>query len=142
MTVLLLMLAGCSRDDDYCVASEVYPIYGYWEYIPVKYPYDGDLRIGLLINPNGIVKQWEITFDPKAKHRYTESKWGKLTLASDGILYVESDFDKNIVDGYCYAVKEVSEDRLVIRVFGGYAGLSFEEGFDENYKKLESKPTE
>ena len=68
MGLLLLLVAGCSNDDDYIIDPDVYPVFGYWEfagadYSSCKFNVDESIfigRRGLLIKSNGDVKCWDI----------------------------------------------------------------------------------
>ena len=144
MVLLLLLVTGCSNDDDYIVDPTVYPIFGYWEfagadYSSCKFNIDESIfigRQGLLIKSNGDVKYWDIIME-----QYSESLWGKLFAEDDGSLVIQTDFDEPVCDGLYYNIKDVKQDQLIIRVFGGFAGLSYEEGYDYIYKRMNSKPT-
>ena len=143
MGLLLLLVTGCGNDDDYIVDPNVYPIFGYWEFAGADYStsrinIDESIfigRQGLLIKSNGDVKYWDIIMD-----QYSESLWGKLLAEDDGSLVIDTDFGEPICDGLYYTIKDVTQDQLIIRVFGGIAGLSYEDGYDYIYKKINSKP--
>ena len=144
MGLLLLLATGCSNDDDYIIDPNVYPIFGYWEFAGADYsssriPVDESIfigRQGLLIKANGDVKYWDIVME-----QYSESLWGKILTWDNGTLVIQTDLDETVSDGLYYTIKEVTQDKLIIRIFGGIAGLSYEEGYDYIYKRMNSKPT-
>ena len=127
MGLLLLLVAGCSNDDDYIIDPDVYPVFGYWEFAGADYS---------SCKFNIDVKCWDII-----DGQYSESLWGKLLTEDDGSLVIQTDFDEPVCDGLYYNIKDVKQDQLIIRVFGGFAGLSYEEGYDYIYKRMNSKPT-
>ena len=144
MGLLLLLVTGCSNDDDYIVDPTVYPIFGYWEFAGADYSsskinIDESIfigRQGILIKSNGDVKYWDIIME-----QYSESLWGKLFAEDDGSLVIQTDLGEPVSDGLYYIIKDVTQDKLTIRIFGGIQGLSYEEGYDYIYKKMDSKPT-
>lgn len=149
MSMLLLMLSGCSNDDEYAFDPAYYPVYGYWEFSGADYSGRTEMacgaieeptifigRQGLLIKPNGVINSWDIIME-----QYSESLWGKLTLDNDGKLAIQIYSDESVEDAMYYKIKEVTPGQLVIRIYGGITGIPYEKGYDYKYRKLKSKPT-
>ena len=135
MTLLLILTAGCSSDDeDYIVDPDKYPIFGYWLYTGAQF----ETSSGLYFANDGKINFWESTLSG----HYNEIPWGELEVGIDGTLGIRSYVDEAAsVDALYYTLRELTKERLVIRVWGGVAGTSYEEGWDEEYQKLKSKPT-
>ena len=135
MTLLLLLTAGCISDDDnYIVNPDKYPIFGYWLNTGAHF----ETSTGLYFANDGKIKSWQRNLNGA----YSETPWGELTVAEDGSLDIKSYLDEAAsVDALYYKIHELTKERLVIRVWGGFAGTSYEEGLDLEYQKLKSKPT-
>lgn len=131
ISVLLLMLAGCSNSDDE-IAIYDRNILGYWESTG---SIDG--RCGLLFVSNGEIKYWDSLL--YCTRQYSEVPWGYFWFDDDGTLKIQNrkkDSAPNPDEMY-YKVMSLTKDRLVIRIFGGFAGTSLEEGSEVEYKKTD-----
>ena len=131
ISVLLLILAGCSNSDDE-IAIYDRNILGYWESTG---SIDG--RCGLLFVSNGEIKYWDSLL--YCTRQYSEVPWGYFWFDDDGTLKIQNrkkDSAPNPDEMY-YKVMSLTKDRLVIRIFGGFAGTSLEEGYDIEYKKTD-----
>ena len=131
ISVLLLILAGCSNSDD---EIDIYDrnILGYWESTG---SIDG--RCGLLFVSNGEIKYWDSLL--YCTRQYSEVPWGYFWFDDDGTLKIQNrkkDSAPNPDEMY-YKVMSLTKDRLVIRIFGGFAGTSLEEGSEVEYKKTD-----
>ncbi|MBO4754384.1 MAG: hypothetical protein J5543_07295 [Bacteroidales bacterium] len=135
MTLLLLLTAGCSSDDDnYIVNPDKYPIFGYWLNTGAHF----ETSTGLYFANDGKIKSWQRNLNGA----YSETPWGELEVGIDGTLGIRSYAEEAAsVDMQYYALHELTKERLVIRTWGGFAGTSYEEGLDLEYQKLKSKPT-
>ena len=133
ISALLLMLAGCSSDDDEITNDKI--ILGYWESTGTI-----DGRSGLLFTSNGEIKYWDYSIYPYVTdNRYFEQHWGYFWFDDDGTLEIQDrpkDSDPN-PDELFYKVMSLTKDRLVIRHFGGFAGTPLEKGSDVVYKKID-----
>ena len=131
ISVLLLILAGCSNSDDE-IAIYDRNILGYWESTG---SIDG--RCGLLFVSNGEIKYWDSLL--YCTRQYSEVPWGYFWFDDDGTLRIQNrpkDSDPNPDELY-YKVTRLTKDHLVIRHFGGFAGTSLEEGSEVEYKKTD-----
>ena len=131
ISVLLLILAGCSNSDDE-IAIYDRNILGYWESTG---SIDG--RCGLLFVSNGEIKYWDSLL--YCTRQYSEVPWGYFWFDDDGTLKLQNrkkDSAPNPDEMY-YKVMSLTKDRLVIRIFGGFAGTSLEEGSEVEYKKID-----
>ena len=131
ISVFLLMLAGCSNSDDE-IAIYDRNILGYWESTG---SIDG--RCGLLFVSNGEIKYWDSLL--YCTRQYSEVPWGYFWFDDDGTLKLQNrkkDSAPNPDEMY-YKVMSLTKDRLVIRIFGGFAGTSLEEGSEVEYKKID-----
>lgn len=131
ISVLLLILAGCSNSDDE-IAIYDRNILGYWESTG---SIDG--RCGLLFVSNGEIKYWDSLL--YCTRQYSEVPWGYFWFDDDGTLKLQNrkkDSAPNPDEMY-YKVMSLTKDRLVIRIFGGFAGTSLEEGSEVEYKKTD-----
>lgn len=131
ISVLLLILAGCSNSDDE-IAIYDRNILGYWESTG---SIDG--RCGLLFVSNGEIKYWDSLL--YCTRQYSEVPWGYFWFDDDGTLKIQNrkkDSAPNPDEMY-YKVMSLTKDRLVIRHFGGFAGTSLEEGSEVEYKKTD-----
>ena len=136
MTMLLILTTGCSRDDEnYIVDPDKYPIFGYWLNTSLA---QLETTSGLYFANDGKIKSWQRNINGA----YTETPWGELEVGIDGTLGIRSYAEEAAsVDMQYYALHELTKERLVIRVWGGFAGTSYEDGLDLEYQKLQSKPT-
>ena len=135
ISVLLLMLAGCSSDE---IAIYDRNILGYWELIGENEWGTG----GLVFASNGEIKSWTYgihSADDSGPRTYSEGHWGYFWFDDDGTLKLQNrkkDSAPNPDEMY-YKVMSLTKDRLVIRIFGGFAGTPLEEGYDIEYKKTD-----
>lgn len=135
ISVLLLMLAGCSSDE---IAIYDRNILGYWELIGENEWGTG----GLVFASNGEIKSWNYgihSADDSGPRTYSEVPWGYFWFDDDGTLKLQNrkkDSAPNPDEMY-YKVMSLTKDRLVIRHFGGIAGTPLEEGYDIEYKKTD-----
>lgn len=135
ISVLLLMLAGCSSDE---IAINDRNILGYWELIGENEWGTG----GLVFASNGEIKSWTYgihSADDSGPRTYSEIHWGYFWFDDDGTLKIQNrkkDSAPNPDEMY-YKVMSLTKDRLVIRIFGGFAGTSLEEGSEVEYKKTD-----
>ena len=131
MYAFLLLLAGCSSDDDSRVAMDQY-ICGYWERIEDNASGQG----GLLFTSDGEIKSWSFNNDCTS-NTYSEEHWGYYWLDDEGQLEIRN-LPKNsepCPDEQYYKVMSLTKDCLVIRAFGGFFGTPLEKGYDVEYKK-------
>ena len=135
ISVLLLMLAGCSSDE---IAINDRNILGYWELVGENVWGTG----GLVFSSNGEIKSWNYgihSADDSGPRTYSEVPWGYFWFDDDGTLKLQNrkkDSAPNPDEMY-YKVMSLTKDRLVIRIFGGFAGTSLEEGSEVEYKKTD-----
>lgn len=135
ISVLLLMLAGCSSDE---IAINDRNILGYWELVGENVWGTG----GLVFSSNGEIKSWTYgihSADDSGPRTYSEVPWGYFWFDDDGTLKLQNrkkDSAPNPDEMY-YKVMSLTKDRLVIRHFGGIAGIPLEEGYDIEYKKTD-----
>ena len=138
LSVLLLMLAGCSSDE---IEIKDKNILGYWEQTGV---YKWGIR-GLVFASDGEIKAWNYgiySADDSGPSTYLETHWGYFWFDDEGTLNIQNR-PKNSApnpDELYYKVTSLTKDRLVIHISGGIAGTSFEEGYDVVYKKMTSMP--
>ena len=136
MSALLLILAGCSNDDEITIKDK--NILGYWESTGEKEWGTG----GLLFASNGEIKHWTYSVhsaDDSGPLTYSEGHWGYFWFDDDGTLNIQNrkkDSDPDPDEMY-YKVTTLTKDRLVIRSFGGFAGTPLEEGTDIVYMKTD-----
>ena len=141
ISALLLMLAGCSSSDDDEIAINDKNILGYWE-TTVENLWGIE---GLVFASDGKIKFWQYSIssaDDSGPRTYSEKHWGYFWFDDDGTLRIQ-DRPKGSnpnPDELEYKVMSLTEDRLVIRVFGGFAGTPLEKGTDMVYKKMTSMP--
>lgn len=129
ISALLLMLAGCSSDDDITIKEK--NILGYWK---SEATYNDPW--GLMFASNGEIKYWEYSINTR---QYSEGQWGYFWFDDDGTLEIQDrpkDSDPNPDELY-YKVMSLTKDRLVIRHFGGFAGTPLEKGTDMVFKKTD-----
>ena len=137
ISVLLLILAGCSNSDDE-IAINDRNILGYWELVGENVWGTG----GLVFSSNGEIKSWNYgihSADDSGPRTYSELPWGYFWFDDDGTLKLQNrkkDSAPNPDEMY-YKVMSLTKDRLVIRIFGGFAGTSLEEGSEVEYKKTD-----
>lgn len=135
ISVLLLILAGCSSDE---IAINDRNILGYWELVGENVWGTG----GLVFSSNGEIKSWNYgihSADDSGPRTYSEVPWGYFWFDDDGTLKLQNrkkDSAPNPDEMY-YKVMSLTKDRLVIRHFGGIAGTPLEEGYDIEYKKTD-----
>jgi uncharacterized protein YcfL len=136
ISAFLLMLAGCSSDDDITTNDKI--ILGYWESTGTI-----DGRSGLLFTSDGEIKYWDYSaimgHTYVTDKQYFEQHWGYFWFDDDGTLEIQDrpkGSDPNPDEMY-YKVMSLTKDRLVIRHFGGFAGTPLEKGSDVVYKKID-----
>ena len=135
MSVLLLMLAGCSSDE---ITINDRNILGYWELVGENVWGTG----GLVFSSNGEIKSWNYgihSADDSGPRTYSEGHWGYFWFDDDGTLKIQNrkkDSDPNPDEMY-YKVMSLTKDRLVIRHFGGFIGTPLEKGSDVTYMKTD-----
>lgn len=132
ISALLLMLTGCSSSDDGIINDK--NVLGYWGSEATN-----NDPWGLIFVPDGEIKYWEYSIGTE---QYSERHWGYFWFDNDGTLNIQDrpkDSNPNPDELY-YAVTSLTEDHLVIRVFGGFAGTPLEKGTDMVYKKMTSMP--
>ena len=135
ISALLLMLAGCSSVE---ITINDRNILGYWELVGENVWGTG----GLVFSSNGEIKSWNYgihSADDSGPRTYSEVPWGYFWFDDDGTLKIQNrkkDSAPNPDEMY-YKVMSLTKDRLVIRIFGGFAGTPLEEGYDIEYKKID-----
>jgi hypothetical protein len=131
----MLILAGCSSDE---ITINDRNILGYWELVGENVWGTG----GLVFSSNGEIKSWTYgihSADDSGPRTYSEVPWGYFWFDDDGTLKIQNrkkDSAPNPDEMY-YKVMSLTKDRLVIRIFGGFAGTSLEEGSEVEYKKTD-----
>ena len=126
ISALLLILAGCSSDDD-ALNNEITineKILGYWESTTSS-------KGGLKFVSDGKIKEW----NHSNTGQYSEKLWGYFWCDDEGTLNIQTrpkDSRPNPDELY-YKVISLTKDRLVIRIFGGFAGTPLDKGYDIMY---------
>lgn len=71
--------------------------------------------------------------------KYSEQQWGYFWFDDDGTLNIQGRPKESdpYPDEQYYKVMSLTKDRLVVRIFGGFAGIPFEKGTDLVYKKCD-----
>ena len=145
MSMLLLisgMLCACSSDeeDETSMLDEMSMLYGYWEYAGITY--DGG-PLGFYFQKDGKIKSWHISINDG---EYSETNWGlywyEETVGNEKSMNINikvGNREPNPDEMY-YAIETLTESRLVIRVFGGFKGTPYEDGYNLEYMKLPGKP--
>ena len=134
---LLLLLAGCSNDDEITINDK--NILGHWELIKSDNAWGTG---GLVFASDGEVKFWRYGIssdDDSGPLTYSEQHWGYFWFDDDGTIHMQNrpkGSDPNPDELY-YKVTSLTKDRLVIRTYGGFAGTPLEEGSDLVYKKTD-----
>ena len=131
MYAFLLLLAGCSNDDDSNAVMNKY-IWGYWERVKGYTISPG----GLIFTPDGEIKSWGY-YDDNTPNTYSEAHWGYYWFDDKGELEIKWGSQDVYPDELYYKAMSLTKDRLVIRIFGGIAGTPLEKGYDVEYKKIE-----
>ena len=129
---LLLLLTGCSSDDDNLVINDK-NILGYWEYTGAI---TGDVvSTGLYFQNDGKIIYWSIP----VMNGYNETDWGYFWVDDDGTIQIQNrpKGSNPNPDELYYKIVRVTKNRLVIRTFGGFCGTPPEEGTDIVYKKID-----
>lgn len=131
---MLLMLAGCSSDED--TINDNKDILGWWEIVDAM-----DYRGGLLfLSDNGEIKQWECSTVTGTNEyfsgEYLEWHWGYFWFDDEGTLHLKYGTKEPNPDEMYYKVTSLTKDRMVIRSYGGFAAIPFEEGHDRVYRKV------
>lgn len=130
MSILLLMLAGCSSDDDNITVNDK-NIFGWWESEATI-----DNRGGLMfLSDDGEIKQWEYSA-VTGNGEYHEWHWGYFWFDDEGTLHLKYGTKEPNPDEMYYKVTSLTKDRMVIRSYGGFAATPFEEGHDRVYIKV------
>ena len=139
LSMLLLIMAGCSSSSDDEITINDENILGYWELLTDEYEWGTG---GLLFVSNGEIKFWQYAVcspDDSGPLTYSEQHWGYFWFDDEGTLEIQNrpkDSDPNPDEMY-YKVMSLTKDRLVIRYFGGFAGSPLEKGMDVVYKKTD-----
>ena len=130
ISALLLILAGCSSDDD-ALNNEITinekNILGYWESTASS-------KGGLKFVSDGKIKEW----NHSNTGQYSEKLWGYFWCDDEGTLNIQTrpkDSRPNPDELY-YKVISLTKDRLVIRIFGGFAGTPLNKGYDIMYIRI------
>ena len=143
--VLLLLLAGCSSD----VAINDNNIQGYWECTTrdgesTTGTYSGvENTSGLLFLSDGEIKYWGYFLnDYTGTVEYSEQHWGYYYLDDEGTLEIRFGLKDSepYPDEMYYKITSLTKNRMVIRSWGGFAGIPFEKGSDVVYKRLSKTP--
>ena len=139
LCLLLLLLTGCSSNDDSITINNK-NLLGYWETATTI-----DVRRGLLFTSEGEIKSWAISpnslddSQPTSNGQYSEVHWGYFWFRDDGTIEIQNrpkNSEPNPDELY-YKVMSLTEYRLVIRTYGGFRGTTLEEGDDVEYKKTD-----
>lgn len=126
-------LMGCTLPSDdeeepkptICPASPT--LVGSWQYVGATY----DSSFGLIFQEDGKVKWWDDYMEYKESDMGTwgfDWKTGNFIITTD----VSS-------DAPYYTVMELTDTRLVLRVWGGFPTTPFEEGRDQEYKRISER---
>ena len=142
LSMLLLMLAGCSSDDDEITINER-NIVGYWEHVEDS-PWGTG---GLLFAFGGEIRSWQhaVRSDNDAGPReYWENHWGYFWFDDEGTLNIKGGAKDSTPhpDELYFKVMSLTEEFLVIRVYGGIAGTPFENGDDMVFRRMPFVPCE
>lgn len=134
---IMLMLAGCSSDDDDITINDK-NILGYWESTHESIWGTG----GLQFTSDGEIKAWDYSIhsaDDSGPRTYSEQHWGYFWFDDDGTIHIQNrpKGSKPNPDELYYKVMSLTKDRLMIRTFGGFAGTPLEKGTDVVYKKID-----
>ena len=147
ISLLLLLLAGCSSDDDIAINDN--NIQGYWECATrngesTTGTYSGvENTSGLLFLSDGEIKYWGYFLnDYTGTVEYSEEHWGYFYLDDEGTLQISHGRKDSAPypDDLYYKVTSLTKDRMIIRSWGGFAGTPFEKGYDVVYKRLSKTP--
>ena len=138
ISALLLMLAGCSSDDDITIKEK--NILGYWK---SEATYNDPW--GLMFASNGEIKYWEYSpiIGVTNNEQYSEGHWGLWWIEDvvgyekSSAIHIKEGSKTPNPDELYYQVMSLTKDRLVIRHFGGFAGTPLEKGTDVTYKKID-----
>ena len=121
-----MLMVSCSSDED----DLRHHLVGYWE---GEYPADfANMRGGYYFSPDGEVIGWVASGDSR-----WETPQGRWSISGDRVEMEPNDVHP---DQMYSSVVSVSEKRLVVRVFGGLAGIPYEKGTDYIYHKLKKAP--
>ena len=140
ISALLLMLAGCSSDE---IAINDRNILGYWELVGENVWGTG----GLVFSSNGEIKSWNYgihSADDSGPRTYSEGHWGYFWFDDEGTLNIKGGAKDSTPhpDELYFKVMSLTEEFLVIRVYGGIAGTPFENGDDMVFRRMPFVPCE
>ena len=131
---LLLMLAGCSSDENEITINDN-NILGYWESTATI-----DGQGGFLFLPDGEIKYWDYSLlNGNGTRQYSEGHWGLWWIEDvvgyekSSAIHIKEGSKTPNPDELYYQVMSLTKDRLVIRIFGGFAGTPLEKGTDVVY---------
>ena len=129
-TVFCVIIVGCSSDDD-ALNNEITinekNILGYWESTASS-------KGGLKFVSDDKIKEW----NHSNTGQYSEKLWGYFWCDDEGTLNIQTrpkDSRPNPDELY-YKVISLTKDRLVIRIFGGFAGTPLNKGYDIMYIRI------
>ena len=141
MSMLLLLLTACSNDDESAnTSSSTNPI-GYW----MSTSENAMGLHGLIFSADGEILSWQYRTNPEpGQDNYVEYHWGYFWLDDTGALDISTrprDSEPNPDEMY-YKIQSLTNDCLVIRSWGGFAGIPLEKGIDTVYHRMPGKFTD
>ncbi len=141
MSMLLLLFTACSNDDESAnTSSSTNPI-GYW----MSTSENAMGLSGLIFSADGEILSWQYRTNPEpGQDNYVEYHWGYFWLDDTGALDISTrprDSEPNPDEMY-YKIQSLTNDCLVIRSWGGFAGIPLEKGTDTVYHRMPGKFTE
>ena len=125
--MLLLLFTACSNDDESAnTSSSTNPI-GYW----MSTSENAMGLSGLIFSADGEILSWQYRTNPEpGQDNYVEYHWGYFWLDDTGALDISTrprDSEPNPDEMY-YKIQSLTNDCLVIRSWGGFAGIPLEKG--------------
>ena len=141
MSMLLLLFTACSNDDESAnTSSSTNPI-GYW----MSTSENAMGLSGLIFSADGEILSWQYRTNPEPRQdNYVEYHWGYFWLDDTGALDISTrprDSEPNPDEMY-YKIQSLTNDCLVIRSWGGFAGIPLAKGTDTIYHRMPGKFTE
>ena len=102
---------------------------GRWQYTGFMYDGFG----GKIFKEDGTIISWMSMYSGE----YSESEWGLWWINEKGEIVVKMGTKEPMPDETYYKIISITDDEMVIREFGGFAGIPFEEGYDIVYKRID-----
>ena len=113
---------------DYSLVPTSDALLGRWQYSGFMYDGFG----GKIFKEDGTIISWMSMYSGE----YSESEWGLWWINEKGEIVVKMGTKEPMPDETYYKIISITDDEMVIREFGGFAGIPFEEGYDIVYKRI------